>query len=270
MTTYQEYESSLYLGEPVELYHFTKGTEIWRYTSHDEAVEYEGHAYAPTNISRTAPELSQQRSSAGITVTLPRNHEIPNLFKVFVPQSTLWLKILRLHKKENNQISEARPFWQGLIQAVNWQGSEAKLACDPITQLLQRQGPRVTYQSTCNHMLYSKPCGVVSDDYKEIITVESVSEYNIQSSSFRKQPDDWYALGFLSRQNEDFRMITEHKGDTVTLLLPFDNLAVGSELWLHTGCDRTIKTCQEKFNNHINFGGFPYIPTKNPFATGIE
>jgi hypothetical protein len=43
------------------------------------------------------------------------------------------------------------------------------------------------------------------------------------------------ALGFLSRQNEDFRMITEHKGDTVTLLLPFKGLSVGIELWLHTG-----------------------------------
>jgi hypothetical protein len=79
MTTYQEYESSLSLGEPVELYLFTQGTQTWRYTSHDETIEYEGHIYIPTNISRTAPELSQQRSGAGITVTLPRNHDIPNL-----------------------------------------------------------------------------------------------------------------------------------------------------------------------------------------------
>jgi hypothetical protein len=32
------------------------------------------------------------------------------------------------------------------------------------------------------------------------------------------------------------------------------------------GCDRTFATCQSKFGNSLNFGGFPWIPAKNPFA----
>ena len=32
------------------------------------------------------------------------------------------------------------------------------------------------------------------------------------------------------------------------------------------GCDRTFATCQSKFGNSLNFGGFPWIPVKNPFA----
>jgi len=27
------------------------------------------------------------------------------------------------------------------------------------------------------------------------------------------------------------------------------------------GCDRTLATCTNVFNNTIHFGGFPYIPT---------
>jgi len=35
----------------------------------------------------------------------------------------------------------------------------------------------------------------------------------------------------------------------------------GDEFQLLPGCDRTIATCTNVFNNAIHFGGFPYIPT---------
>jgi uncharacterized phage protein (TIGR02218 family) len=36
---------------------------------------------------------------------------------------------------------------------------------------------------------------------------------------------------------------------------------VGDEFQLLPGCDRTLATCQNVFNNSIHFGGFPFIPT---------
>ena len=42
--------------------------------------------------------------------------------------------------------------------------------------------------------------------------------------------------------------------------------AVGDTIYLYPGCDRTLATCTAKFGNSANFGGFPFIPTKNPFG----
>jgi hypothetical protein len=35
----------------------------------------------------------------------------------------------------------------------------------------------------------------------------------------------------------------------------------GDEFQLLPGCDRTLATCSNVFNNAVHFGGFPYIPT---------
>jgi len=35
---------------------------------------------------------------------------------------------------------------------------------------------------------------------------------------------------------------------------------------IYPGCDRVRATCESKFDNLDNFGGFPWIPTKNPFG----
>jgi hypothetical protein len=44
----------------------------------------------------------------------------------------------------------------------------------------------------------------------------------------------------------------------LAFLFPVD---VGDEFQLLPGCDRTLATCTNVFNNSAHFGGFPYIPT---------
>jgi hypothetical protein len=36
---------------------------------------------------------------------------------------------------------------------------------------------------------------------------------------------------------------------------------IGDQFQLLPGCDRTLATCTNVFNNAIHFGGFPFIPT---------
>ena len=46
---------------------------------------------------------------------------------------------------------------------------------------------------------------------------------------------------------------------TLRLMTPFP-IVTGDEFIIIAGCDKTITTCFEKFNNVINHGGFPTIP----------
>lgn len=44
-------------------------------------------------------------------------------------------------------------------------------------------------------------------------------------------------------------------------------LAVGDQVRLEVGCDRTSDTCKAKFNNFSNFRGFPHIPGEDWLAS---
>ena len=75
----------------------------------------------------------------------------------------------------------------------------------------------------------------------------------------------------------DHRLILAQDGDDVTLLLPFAENIVGSTIVLLAGCDHSITTCDTKFSTPLdplsnvrNFGGFPFVPTKNPHETGLR
>ena len=39
-----------------------------------------------------------------------------------------------------------------------------------------------------------------------------------------------------------------------------------STVTLYPGCTKSRAVCKNKFDNLNNYGGFPWIPTKNPFG----
>lgn len=45
-------------------------------------------------------------------------------------------------------------------------------------------------------------------------------------------------------------------------------IAVGDEVLLQAGCDRRMETCRDKFDNLLNFRGFPHIPGEDWLMTG--
>jgi hypothetical protein len=62
------------------------------------------------------------------------------------------------------------------------------------------------------------------------------------------------------------RFILEHSGAAITLSSGASDIPVGAAVSLFPGCDHSAATCAAKFSNAANYGGFPYMPTKNPFG----
>ena len=44
-----------------------------------------------------------------------------------------------------------------------------------------------------------------------------------------------------------------------------DKISVGTLITVYPGCDGQVKTCRDKFNNVLNFGGIPHMPNKSPY-----
>lgn len=249
----------------VELYRFACGHEQWCYTS-AEPISYQNTTYQPIAINRTAPTYSGDRGSAAIQIVLPYDNELARQFSLFVPAFTTWVTVFRIQRNHD----EAVVYWQGRIRAVTWQNIRAELQCESLTGMMQRHGLRSSYQLNCNHMLYDRYCQLSREAFKISATVESVQDNIITFTDFKEKPDDWFTAGFAVFRQHDYRMVINHQGNSITILLPFENLKPDNTIIAFAGCNRSFEQCKQKFNNTINFGGFPYIPTKNPFESGID
>jgi hypothetical protein len=90
-------------------------------------------------------------------------------------------------------------------------------------------------------------------------------------SSLNSPTDSTFRLSTIP-QGGTARTIAEQDevAGTVSLIarLPL-NVEVGNKVTLYAGCDKTQETCKNKFSNARNFGGYKFIPIKNPFTEGV-
>jgi uncharacterized phage protein (TIGR02218 family) len=261
-------DQSEYSGEPIELYEFTSGETIYRYTNGDEDIVYNTYTYSAIPIERSAPVQSKESAQSKIRINMPRDSSVPQIFVNISPSNTVWVTILRYHRND----SEVITYWQGRVRGVVWTLSKCELECEPQDAMLKRMALWRTYQNVCNHALYSAQCGVQANANKFPVVIGTVSDTTITSSDLSAITSGWLTAGFIKRRTPDAqqRFISSHSGNTITILQAFDGLQVGETVDVFAGCLRDYGTCRTKFNNGDNYGGFPYVPTRNPFTNELR
>lgn len=259
--TYTTYEQSVADGQPVELYRFAQGINRWLYTSGQAPVDYLSETYQPLTLARGAIEQANEIHRNGIEITLPRDCPVAALFIAAPPEGIVSVTIYRKHLGDTEFIT----YWKGRVTAARFSGSVVQLKCEPIATSLKRVGLRARYQLLCRHVLYSASCGALRESYRVDGTVASVSGTQLTVAAAAGQANGYFVAGMLSSA-AGLRMITAHAGSSLTLAAPLISLKVGDAVSLFAGCDHTTAQCAGRFNNLDNFGGFPFIPVKNPFA----
>lgn len=264
--TFAARETSIYLGVPVELYQFTTGDNIWRFTGADELKTNSGVLYTPEAIMHTEPSQGTELKSGMLTVTVPLGNAVANQFLPYMPNTPMFLTIFRTH--DGDPDAQTVTYWQGKVSKADFKDI-CELTCEPEQALLKRTVPNARYQPQCNNVLYSTRCGVNKLSFRVLGTLTSVSGAVIQAAAFATQPDGFFNGGYIELNNER-RMILNHAGNTLTLIAPQTDLAVGSQVFAYAGCNHQFNgDCVQKFNNGPNFFGFEWIPSNNPFVGSI-
>lgn len=277
--TYEENETGVESRNPIELYHFHSPSDDWYYTSANRSINYDvdgdgtNELFEDIAISRSNPGLSSKINQQKLTLTAPKDFPVIQPYRITPPQDKREVKIIRYH--EGNQ-SESVVFWQGTIQSVAWdRGDKAQVQLKPLSGHMEDNGLRKHFQFQCNHILYGDACGLDEANYShqgEILSIDRTGDGRYEIASTNPEPDGWYNNGFFvvgqqrqlitnSKQNDsstDVEMLTEPEG-----------VAVGDTATIYAGCDRNMDDCKNKFSNLDNFGGFPFIPDRNPFREGI-
>lgn len=129
-------------------------------------------------------------------------------------------------------------------------------------RLQQTQGK--LYSRLCRTDLGSSECTVALGPLTDDLAISAVTA----GDAFvvpTPRPSGFYAFGtctFLSGANAGAATeVLGHVGQAITLFTPMPRpIAVGDQVRLVAGCDKTIETCHARFANVLNFRGEPHIP----------
>lgn len=262
--TYDAREKSMQSGEPIEMYHFANNMNTWRYTSAASAITYGGNTYAPALIKRGAIDFTTEKGRNNLKLTTARDFAIADLFRIMPPTDVVTINVYRAHAGETT----GAVIWSGRVLNCEWSDSTASLVCEPVSSSLQRVGLRRMYQRQCPHVLYGTACGVNKASFDLSALLTYVNGLTLSSPQFTSAPSGYFAGGYLEFGSEK-RFITSHTGADITLNIPLYGLQAGDTVTVYAGCDHSLATCASKFSNTANYGGFPYIPRKNPFGSSI-
>jgi len=264
--SYQIVEQSLADGQPVELYEFKQHINYWFYTSGVDAVEWNARSFVPAAITRSAVTQSNEMSGAKLTLVFPRDHPFVAQFVGMSPDFPTTLTIFRGHATDTAK--EWAAYWKGRVVRASATRSEVTLECESLFSSMQRTGCRARFQLTCRHALYSAACGVSSALHRTTALVQSSTSSSLICTGVSSFPNGWFTGGIVQFPSGTLRFISEHKSDLITCTRPFTENVNGQTVSVFPGCDHAKQTCINKFDNLLNFGGFPYIPVVNPFGGG--
>ena len=257
-------ELSAWEGNPVELYLFTRGALRWPYTSANEEFVLSGETYAPTSLRRENIVEEQDVAKSELRLTVARDFPVATEY-IQAPKTELMsLTVYRIHRDDTDE--ETAVIWKGRVLGVEWEGSTASILCEPIFTSLKRPGLRRKYQLQCPHALYGTSCKVSDASYLDVATVTSVLNNTVTAAIYATRPDGYYDGGYVVYDNTEKRFIVSHVGDTITLASVIFDLVGGEQLDTYPGCAHNLDDCRNKFSNVLNYGGWPYIPGKNPMG----
>ncbi len=123
----------------------------------------------------------------------------------------------------------------------------------------------VLYQTTCRARFGDNRCGVNTDNYSELSSVDTITN-NLRITANLTAANGYYNGGsILFTSGLNTGLVYEVKstwGNIIDLQIPANYvIAVGDTFKIVRGCNKTIKTCQDIFGNAVNFRGEPYIPS---------
>lgn len=266
--TFDAFEESVDDGQPVELYEWTgTGILVRETTALEQAEPSTGEIYTPSAIKRSgiigSSDLAADKT---ITIDTPPDHPIAVLHVLTSPTSPIFLEIREFHRGDGN----IEGLWKGDVRTVTWAGSVATITLEAIPRGLNHEGLPIGFQRTCPFQVYDvNTCRVVRATFTLAGTIATLSGITMTAAIFATQPDGWLTGGAVHVGAEE-RLITSHVGDTITLLIPFQEAVPGQAVTAEAGCDRLKATCDTKFSNLENHGGNPWMPDKNPFQVGLD
>lgn len=250
------------------------GGGVLRYTGADKLMPWGGSTFLVGPLikrGRTRLQVGIQVDSLDITLSAPDTVQVNNRpIMSFIAAGGLDGARIKLERA-------FMPTWfvdpvgvlhmfSGRVNDVSTGRYEARVSVQSDLELLDTQVPRNLYQPGCVNSLYGTACGV---NRAAFTVTSSVSSGTTPSRSRFGTPlaqatghFDLGVVAFTAGPNTGVsRTVRSFAGGVVETIAPFPfTPSVGDTFTIVPGCDLTVATCTNRFNNKPRFRGFPFIP----------
>ncbi len=270
---------------PIELFEFkVSGAGLATYTYTSSEQDYVGST-EPGGTEYTWSAIPIGRSSIQTNGSVVRDNikisfAIDNpLIQEFLKVTPDYLILLTVYTVRPSGTFVA---YKGRLAALSADVDRIDMTFESLYTTLKQTGLRENYQRSCRFMLYDKEtgrgCQVDKPFYRQVLTVSAMDNFTMTVDT--PVPDPKYFEGGMVQHDNYIDATVQARGilevaDTkykltsrwpwlVQALLASPTGTV--DLSFYPGCDRSLGMCKTRFDNAKNFGGFPYIPTKNPFS----
>jgi len=244
---------------------------VYGFCDHDQDIDYNGVVYmadsgfVTSNISTSADlSVDNMEADGWLTATVITADDV---------MAGLWdyadVEIIRVNYNDLSMGHE----WlrKGNLGEFTLQDGKFKTEMRGLTQALQ-QVPGYKYLPACNADLGDAKCKVDMGGFTASSTVSVVIDEHIFSSGCSEADGffDGGLLTFTSGANSGRAMeVKSYSGQAFTLqaMMPEPVLA-GDAFTVTAGCDKSLDTCRDRFDNVVNFRGFPFIPGMDRMTAG--
>ena len=279
-------------GRPVELLTFRNGNNEYRYTNANNIVMNGAFEHTPVAYTRTAPSQSKDADDSQLRIKLPGSNPVALLYREILQSNITTVTIERYHA--NDPANDIQIFWKGQLGSVTVSDGTATMLCIPFTQGTD-EIPRYTYQGLCNYYLFEgQTCRVTKNNFRFVSTITGmltptliqVSGLRVQagaldalvtSSLSSEELDQYWLNGYCRVESGEFRRIVDNPAgtgspldpDVIQITFAFISANPGDTIEVYAGCKRDTDTCVRKYDNLVNYGGWPTVPVVNPFTTEL-
>ncbi|MDE1901009.1 MAG: phage BR0599 family protein [Alphaproteobacteria bacterium] len=160
--------------------------------------------------------------------------------------------------------SAAIVMFHGLIATVDNIGRlSCKMTVKSMLNKLAIDMPRDIWQPGCLNTLYDGLCAILKSANGASGTVGATPTLTfIPWSGSTLDTYDQGTITFESGANVGVsRTVRQSTSSGLTLMRPLDYLpTAGDSFVVYKGCDKTMATCQSRFNNLAHFRGYPFVP----------
>lgn len=247
-----------------------KDGETYGFTDHDTDLEFDGTAFA-ADTGLTANALEQ---STGLSVD--NTEALGALSSVALTETDI-----QAGRFDGAAVSSWLVNWTNVAERVlQFCGTFGEITraaggfraeLRGLTEHLNQPQGRV-YQSSCSAVLGDAGCGFDTSalGYNVEVLVEVLEDAKLFSFAGMTEFDDrWFengrvvvlngaAKGLVGAIKND-RLSEDGRSIELWQALRAD-IKSGDQIRIEAGCDRRAETCRLKFDNFLNFQGFPHVP----------
>lgn len=175
-----------------------------------------------------------------------------------------------------NQPNGSQQLFDGEVVNTRIENNELILRCVGKSELrMARRIPGLVVMPQCGRTLYDDWCRVPRADHTFVVQVVAVDGLVVQVDTDHAQGPRYFSGGEMVWGAEKRWITVEVGTDPANVYLSIDfpfnaPLVVGENITIHPGCNKSLNTCDVKFDNRDNFRGAPFQPIRNIHVVGVN